>query len=113
MSKINNKSCIDKLVEHINHVLSSNFEFPVSEAEEEEDEKFSIRLLAYWGILAVEAANQNQRRLTRRWQSLTKTGIRCYRCLTWVSSFITHLNKGKPPLLPSSIQHGGHASRGI
>jgi len=29
------KSCFNKLVEHINHVLSSNFEFLVSEAEED------------------------------------------------------------------------------
>jgi len=32
------KSCINKPVEHINRVLSSNFEFLVSEAEEENEE---------------------------------------------------------------------------
>ena len=32
------KSCINKPVEHINHVFSSNFEFLVSEAEEENEE---------------------------------------------------------------------------
>jgi len=38
LSKSIIKSCINKLVEHINHVLSSNFEFLVSEAEEENEE---------------------------------------------------------------------------
>jgi len=38
LSKSIIKSCINKPVEHINHVLSSNFEFLVSEAKEENEE---------------------------------------------------------------------------
>jgi hypothetical protein len=51
------KSCINKPVEHLNPVLSLNFEFLVSETEEKEGESFLMRYIAYWGILAVEAAN--------------------------------------------------------
>ena len=39
------KSCINKPVEHVNHVLSLDFEFLVSEAEKKEDESFPMRLL--------------------------------------------------------------------
>ena len=42
---------MNKPVGHINHVLSSNFEFPVSEAEEEEDEKFLNKITCLLGNL--------------------------------------------------------------
>jgi len=55
------KSCINKPVEHIDHVLSSNFEFPVSEAEEDMNEEIPDEISHILGILAVKAANkQNQ-----------------------------------------------------
>jgi len=47
----------------------------------------------------------------RRWHSLTKTGMRCYRCLTWISYFRTHFNKGNPLSFPN-IQRGSSASCG-
>ena len=60
------KSCINKPVEHFNPVLSPNFEFLVSEAEEKEDESFLMRYIAYWGILAVEAANTNIKKIVQK-----------------------------------------------
>jgi len=44
------KSCINKPVEHFNPVLSFNFELPVSEVEEKENESFPMRYIVYWGI---------------------------------------------------------------
>jgi len=44
------KSCINKPVEHFNPVLSFDFELPVSEVEEKENESFPMRYIAYWGI---------------------------------------------------------------
>jgi len=72
--------------------------------------RFPTRSLTYWGILAIKAENkQKSRRLSRRWHSLTKTGMRWYRYLTWVLCFSTHFNRGNPP--PShGMQHGGRAS---
>jgi hypothetical protein len=51
LSKSIIKSCINKPVEHINHVLSSNFEFLVSEAEgKNEDTPDEIsRMLGHLG----------------------------------------------------------------
>jgi hypothetical protein len=49
------KSCINKLVVYNNHVLSSNFEFLVSEAEEENEETpYEIsRILGYYYLTSV------------------------------------------------------------
>jgi len=44
------KSCINKLVEHFNPVLSLDFEFLMSEDEEKEYESFPMRYIVYWGI---------------------------------------------------------------
>jgi len=38
LSKINNKSCIDKPVEYFSPIISLDFEFSVSEDDEEENE---------------------------------------------------------------------------
>jgi len=100
MSKINNKSCIDKLVEHFNPIVSPDFEFPVYKDEKEENEEIPDKISCLLGHLSRRSYKQKSRRLSRRWKSLTKTGIRCYRCLTWVSSFITHFNRGKHPSFP-------------
>jgi len=109
-SNINANLNINKPVEHINHVLSSNFEFLVSKSEEE-NEQTPDEITHILGHLSRQSCKQKTRRLSRRWHSLTKTGMRCYRYLTWVSCFSTHFNRGNPP--PSlSIQHGGRVSRG-
>jgi len=103
------KSCINKPVEHIDHVLSFNFEFLVSEAEEDMNEEIPDEISHILGHLSRRSNKQKSKRLSRTWHSLTKTGIRWYRYLTWVSCFNTHFNRGNPP--PSlSIQHGGRAS---
>jgi hypothetical protein len=111
LSKSIIKSCINKPVEHINYMLSPDFELPVSEDEEEENEETQDNISRILGHLSCRSCKQKSRTLFRRWQSLTKTGMRCYHCLTGVSCFITYFNRGSP-LLPSSIQHGDSASRG-
>jgi len=74
--------------------------------------RLPTKSLTYWGILAVKAANKEKsRRLSRKWHSLTKTGMGCYRCLTWISYFSTHFNRGNPLSFPN-IQRGSSASRG-
>jgi len=44
------KSRINKPIEHFNLVLSLDFEFLVSKDEEKENESFTMRYIAYWGI---------------------------------------------------------------
>jgi hypothetical protein len=104
LSKSIIKSCINKPVEHVNHVLSSNFEFPVSEAEEESEET-PDEISHILGHLSCQSCKQKSRTLFRRWQSLTKTGMRRYCCLAWISYFSTHFNRGNPPSFPN-MQHG-------
>ena len=70
------KSCINKPVEHIGHVLSSNFEFTASEADEEENDETSDKVSHILGHLSRRGDKQKSKRLSRRWHSLTKTGIR-------------------------------------
>jgi len=83
LSKIKHKwrSYIDKPIEHINRVLSSNFEFHVSETEEEEDEEVPNEISRLLGHFSRRSCKQNIKRFSRRWHSLTKTGTRCYHLL--------------------------------
>jgi len=75
LSKSKIKSCINKPVEHFNPVLSSDFEFLVSEAEEENEET-PDKISHILGHLSRRSHKQKSRRLSRRWHSLTKTGMR-------------------------------------
>jgi hypothetical protein len=61
LSKINHKCRldIDKSVEHINHILSSNFEFSLSEDEEEENEEIPDKDLSPTGHLSRQSCKQN------------------------------------------------------
>jgi len=52
LSKSIIKSCINKPVEHFDLVLSFNFEFLVSEAEEEEDEEIPNEIIRLLGHLS-------------------------------------------------------------
>jgi hypothetical protein len=72
----------------------------LSEDEEKENEEIPDEISQILGHLAVEATKQNIKKIVRRWQSLTKAGMRCYRCLTGVSCFITHFNIGNSPSFP-------------
>ena len=59
-------------------MLSPNFEFPVTETEEEKDEYGSpMRVLVYWGILAVKGTNKDTKKIVQKGHSLTRTGMRC------------------------------------
>jgi len=100
--KINNKSYIDKPVECINHELSSNFEFLVSKAEEDENEETPDKISRILGHLSHWNCKRKSRRLSRRWQSFTTTGMRCYHslCPTWVSCFQYMFQQGQPPSIP-------------
>jgi len=72
--------------------------------------RFSMRSLTYWGILAIEAASENQ-------EDGLEDGIHLrrlawdYCCLTWISYFSTHFNRGNPLSFPN-IQRWSSASRG-
>ena len=59
LSKSIIKSCINKPVEHINHVSSSNFDFLVSEAEEE-DEETPDKISHILGHLSRRSNKRNQ-----------------------------------------------------
>jgi len=73
--------------------------------------RLPTRSLAYWGILAVEAANKNQEDCPEDGSHLQRLAQDATICTSWVWYFSTHFNRGSPP--PSlSIQHEGHASRG-
>jgi len=84
LSKIKHKCrlSINKPIEHINHVLSSNFEFLVSEAEEEANEEIPNKISRILRHLSRRSCKQKSRRLSKRGHSLTKTVMRCYDCLT-------------------------------
>ena len=97
LSKSIIKSCINKPVKHIDHVLSSNFEFLVSKAEEDMNEDIPDEISRILGHSSHRSCKRKSRGWPRRWHSLTKTGMRCYRCLTWISYFNTHFNRGNPP----------------
>jgi len=79
---MNNKSCINKPIEHNNSVLSPNFEFHASEDEEEENEEIPDKISHILGNFSRRSYKQKSRRLSRRWHSLIKTILRYYRCLT-------------------------------
>ena len=94
------KSCINKPVEHFNPALSFDFEFFVSEAEEKEDEEIPNEISGPLGISTVEAANTYNKRLPRRWRSITKSGASCYQWPCVELYFSTHFNRGNPPTIP-------------
>jgi hypothetical protein len=71
------KSCIIKPNEHLNPVLSLNFEFLVSKAKEKDDEEVSNEISRLLGQLG-HRSYKYQERLSRRGLSCTKTGTRCY-----------------------------------
>jgi len=81
LSKSKIKSCINKPVEHFNHVLSPNFEFPVSD-------EISC-LLGHLG---------RQNRKQKYQEECPEKGIHLERLAQ--DATIT-LQQGQPPLLPS------------
>jgi len=93
LSKSIIKSCINKPVEHINPVLSPNFEFPVSETR-----RRRIWRSSWWNFSPTRASwpskskTKISRRVSRKGHSLTKAGTRCYRHTSSV-----HFNRGNPP----------------
>ncbi|KEH19514.1 hypothetical protein MTR_8g461950 [Medicago truncatula] len=58
-SKSITKSCNNKPVEHNNHVLSSNFEFSMSEDEEEENEGTPDEISHILGNLSSQSCKRN------------------------------------------------------
>jgi len=110
-------------------MLSPNFEFLVTETEEEKDEYGSpMRVLVYWGILAVKGTNKDTKKIVQKraftykdWHEMLTSALHevsYFKCTlqqgqpplrpsmtnTWVPYFSTHFNRGNPP--PSlNIQH--------
>ena len=60
LSKSIIKSCINKPVEHIDHVLSSNFEFPVPEADDEENDEIPDETSHILGHLSRQSCKQTK-----------------------------------------------------
>jgi len=105
------KSCIDKPVEHFNHVFPPDFEFSVSEDEEEEDEVVPNKISYLLGHL-------NRRSYKSKYQEdcpeddihLQRLAQDATICLARISYFSAHFNRGNPFSL--SIQLGGRTSHG-
>jgi len=74
--------------------------FLVSKNEEKENEEIPDNIFCILGHLSRQSCKQKSRRLSKGWQSLTKTGMRCYRCLTWVSCFHYTFQEGHPLSFP-------------
>jgi len=88
---------IDKPVEHINHVLSPKFKFPVSDVEEGKDEEVPNKISHLMGHLSRRSCKQKYQ------EDCPKDGIHLQRlardatiCLTWVLYLRTHFNRGNP-----------------
>ncbi|KEH27955.1 hypothetical protein MTR_5g053355 [Medicago truncatula] len=105
------KSCINKPVEHLNPVLSLDFEFLVYEAEEEDDEETSTKISLLLGHLG-HRSSKYQERLSKRGLSCTKTGTRCYHlsCKDIILQVHTSTWATHPPSL--CIKHKRSASHG-
>jgi hypothetical protein len=109
------QSCINKPVEHFNLVISLDFEFLVSEAEEEDDEEVSNEISRLLGHLGRRSCKY-QERLSRRGLSCTKTSTRCYylSCGDIVLQVHTLTGATPPPSLSiqykGSVPHGGQSS---
>jgi len=93
LSKSIIKSCINKPVEHFDLVLSFNFEFLVSEVEEEEDEEIPNEIIRLLGHLSRQSCKQNIKEIVLK--------MTCYHLLCM--DIVPHntLQQGKPPHHPS------------
>jgi len=60
------KSCINKPVEHFNPVLSLDFEFPMPEAEEKEDEEIDNEISCLLGHLSRQSCKQNIKKFAQK-----------------------------------------------
>jgi len=74
--------------------------------------RLPMRFFRLLGHLSHRSCKQKSRRLSRRWQSLTKAGLRCYHMhfMSIVLQVRSSTGASPPPSL--SIQLEGHASRG-
>jgi len=97
---INNQIMHYKPVEHFNPVLSFDFEFFVSETEEEEDDEIPNEISRLLGHLSHRGCKQNIKSFPKRWHSITKTGASFYHWPCMELYFSTHLNRGNPPTIP-------------
>ena len=75
------KSCINKPVEHLNPVLSLDFEFLISKTEEEDDEEISNEISRILGHFGRRSRNYQERFVQERtfmykdWHNLPHMGI--------------------------------------
>jgi len=102
---------IDKHVEHLNHVLSlPTLSSLCLKLKKGRMKRFPLRSLAYWGILAAEAANKNIK-IVQKMAFTYKDYMRCYRSPCTGIVLQCALQQGQP-LFFLNIRHGGRASRG-
>jgi len=106
-------------------MLSPNFEFPVTETEEEKDEYGSpMRVLVYWASQPLKATNKDIKKIVQKRAFIYKdrhemlasalhevSYIKCTHQQgqpplrpsmnnTWILYFSTHFNRGNPPSIP-------------
>jgi len=110
MSKSIIKSCINKPVEHIDHVLSSNFEFPIPEAEEDENDEIPDETSRILGHLSRQSCKQTKIKRIVQKMAFTYKDWHEMILLPYIGIVLQYtFQQGNPP--PSlSIQHGGRAS---
>ncbi|KEH26534.1 hypothetical protein MTR_6g464100 [Medicago truncatula] len=70
--------------------------------------RLPMRSLTCWGIIAVKATNKNHEDSPEDGNNLQRLA----RGATVLFARISCFSTGTTPLLPSSMQHGGHASCG-
>jgi len=101
LSKSIIKSCINNPLNTSTLYSLSNLSSLYSRLKKRRMKRFLMRSFAYWGILAVKAANRISKRLSWRWHATI--------CFAWILYLSTRFNRGNPP--PSlSIQYEGSAS---
>jgi len=100
LSKSIIKSCINKPFEHINHVISSNFEFLVSEAEEENEET-SENISHILGHLSRQSCKQTK--IKKIVQKMAFTYKDWHKMIVTLHGYRAsiHITTGAIPLLPS------------
>ena len=94
------KSCINKLVEHYNLVLSLDFEFPVPETEEKEDEEILNEISCLLGHLRRRSCKQNIKKFSQKMTFNYKYWREFLTLALHGIVFQYTLQQGQPPTIP-------------
>ena len=113
MSRSIIKSCIIKPVEHFNHVLSPNFEYPLSKDEEEENEETPTKISHILGNLSRRSCKQTKIKKIVQKMTFTYKDWHEMISLPYMGIVLQYtFQQGHPPSFPN-IQRGSRASWGL